>query len=107
MDNETEIIKESIKKLPSVLKTYVLGNTWSLKADLIEQTNQLTDEQSGSFKGEIFLVLAGIENYSDFTANVKSNVLGIDSQKTFMLVADVEKNIFAEIKSDLLEVEKN
>ena len=107
MDNETETIKESILNLPKSLKDYVLSDVWSQKLNFVQQTNKLSDIQSAALNGEIFLILAGIENYSGFTANVQKNVSGINGQTVFAVVADIEKNIFAEVKTDLLEVEKN
>lgn len=106
MDNETEIIKESILRLPKSLQDYVLDNTWSEKLKLIGQTNRLTDQQSTALKGEVFLVLAGIENYSDFTMNLRKNVVGVGYETILNTTNDIEKMIFSAVKSELIETEK-
>ena len=106
MDNQIDVIKDSIQHLPQGLKNYVLDSSWSKKVDLIGQTNRLTNTEIGALKGEVFLILSGIENYSDFATNIKTNVVDVNPPLLSAVQTDVEKNIFAIVKFDLLDVEK-
>jgi hypothetical protein len=106
MDNETEIVREYVQSLPQAMRDYLNKNTWPQKLSLIVQTNNLDEEQAIALKGEVFLIIIGIENYSDLRKNIRENVIEIDPGKIDGIASSIEKNIFFEIKPLLDEMEK-
>jgi hypothetical protein len=106
MDNEANIVKECVQNLPLRMKDYLAKDIWPQKLSLISQTNKINTEQESAIKSEVFLILIGIENYSDLEVNIQKNVVGIGSESIKNIANDIEKNIFYEIKPLLIEMEK-
>lgn len=106
MDNDTEIVKQYAQKLPQGMKNYLAKKTWTQKLSLIAQINKMSSEQASALEAEVFLILMGIERYSDFRANIKENVAGVNIESVNNIADYIEKNIFSEIKLILVEMEK-
>ncbi|HAO64361.1 TPA: hypothetical protein DCQ44_00060 [Candidatus Taylorbacteria bacterium] len=105
MENQTEILKKYIKNLPEEMRDYLAKNTWPQKLTLISTMNKLGAEQVSALETEVVLVLVGIENCSDLTANIQKNVVGISSEISKTISDEIEKNIFVEIKALLDDLE--
>jgi len=106
MDNETNIVKECIQSLSQDMKDYLAKDAWPQKLSDVAQINKINEEQAFALKAEVFLILIGVENYSDLRENIKKNIIGIGSESIENIANDIEKNIFSEIKPSLVEIEK-
>lgn len=106
MDNETEIIKKYVKNLPQEMRDYLSKNIWQQKLGLIASANKLSEEQAYDLKTEVMLVLIGIENYVDLGANIQKNIRGASYDTTVSIVRNINTEIFSEVKSILVEIEK-
>lgn len=106
MDNETEIIKEYVQILPQGMKDYLAKNTWPQRLSLIAQINKMSNEQASALNSEVFLILIGMEKYSDLKNNIQQNVAGIGAEAIKTTADEIEKKIFSEIKPMLVEIDE-
>ena len=106
MENETEIVKKYVQNLSEGMKDYLITDTWTQKLSSIIQSYKILEPQASAIKTEVFLILIGIENYSDLKTNIQKNVAGIGYENMMNMVSVIERNIFSEIKPLLEEIEK-
>ena len=104
MENELSIIDNQIKKLPQSLRVFALDGLWPQELSLTAVNNDLTEDQENALKAEVFLTIIGLTNYSDFKTNVQKNLPGVSTETVAAVVVEIDKEIFSEIKSDLLKL---
>ncbi len=103
MEEETDkIFKDQLRKLPKEILNFILSASWDTDADEIGALYNLSEEELGTFKQEITLVLAGLVHPDEFGETLKEEV-GITNRAILdAIVKSVEEKIFAPIRPALI-----
>lgn len=102
MDAETEkIFKGQRDKLPNEVISFLSSANWDTDLEEIGTLYNLSEEEMGTFKREVILILVGLVHPDALTGTLKQEV-GIEGAVLEGLVANVEKKIFSSIRPALI-----
>lgn len=104
ISNETKnIIQEHFDDLPPVIQDVVLHSNWQAKIRSIVQKHKLHIDQGAAIENLVLITMLGIETPEGFIENAKEHAR-VDETQAFQISADVEREIFHEIRQKLISI---
>jgi hypothetical protein len=95
--NEIEKTTEQyFKELPENLQSAINSTPWRSSVQKLAMAYSLNAEQATSLETETMLVIYGIEETGDYTANI-ARELSIEDEKAQTIASDITKEIFKTI----------
>lgn len=103
MDETQNILRMQFQKLPKNLQEVILSAGLQEKLKRIFKKFNLHIDQAGALENETMLVMLGLESAGDYIENIKK-ALDITEVRAHMITADVNKEIFTQIREMLKKI---
>lgn len=96
-------IRDAYQNLPEIVKKAIADSNWAEEISRIGKKFNLRLDQTAALENNVTLIMLGLLSVTEFVANFKSdmNINAEDVQNG--IISDLEKNIFAKIRSALVE----
>ncbi len=95
-----KIIEPRLKNLPEDIKSAILKEDIGGRLAEISKKHSLHIDQSAILENETLMILVGLESSEEYLSNLMKG-LRLSHEKAAEIVADVNKTIFADIRSSL------
>lgn len=103
--NETQqLINKLFNQLPNDLQNILYQIIKNDQISVILRKYRISTELQDAIKEEIFLILIGINEMSDFELNIK-NILEINHEQVIAISREIEKKIFFPVQQSLSELD--
>lgn len=94
MNQDLNIIKEYLSKIPKVARDAILSDEWNARINEISKKYSLNTEQSSNLNEEVLFAAIGIEPEEDLKTNLK-NELVVSDLLAEQLAVDIEQRVFS------------